>query len=53
MGRRDLKSNGGGGRWNQLAHWLESRTGIQQLLHEALFENVPGARDGDMCGEAP
>ena len=26
----------------KLAHWLDQRTGYKKLVHEALFENVPG-----------
>lgn len=29
-------------RMNQLRTWLDSRTGYKGLVHEALFENVPG-----------
>jgi ubiquinol-cytochrome c reductase cytochrome b subunit len=31
-----------GGRWQRLFHWLDVRTGIGSLLHEALDEPIPG-----------
>ncbi|HRA89528.1 MAG TPA: DUF4405 domain-containing protein, partial [Planctomycetaceae bacterium] len=27
---------------NALIHWLDSRTGFKALMHEALYERVPG-----------
>ncbi len=27
---------------NQLLHWLDDRTGYRELLHEALYERIPG-----------
>ncbi len=29
-------------RWHRLYHWLDRRTGIGSLLHEALDEPIPG-----------
>ena len=30
------------GRWSRVYHWLDRRTGIQALMHEALDEPIPG-----------
>lgn len=27
---------------NALIHWLDDRTGLKKLMHEALYENIPG-----------
>src|ERR671922_1137136 len=31
-----------GSRWQRLYHWLDRRTGIGSILHEALDEPIPG-----------
>ena len=27
---------------NALINWLDDRTGLKKLMHEALYENIPG-----------
>jgi hypothetical protein len=35
---------------NALLNWFDDRTGVRKLLHEALYESVPGVLAGVMSG---